>query len=76
MNKPTKSPAAPPRVFAVILPAGKRPGLRACGELEPGTPYDRDAAEALRLVRTKGFEFVNPADRDAAEAIVNTTTEA
>lgn len=65
-----------PRTFAVILPVGKRPGLRACGDLKPGTPYTVPAREALRLVDAKGFEFVTPADEGAARAAVKAEDEA
>lgn len=67
------------KVYKVILPVdpnakgvpvsvGKRPGLLACGDLRPGKEYPMPAAEALRLVDTKGFEFVNKEDEQTARA--------
>ena len=54
-----------PTTFGVILPEGKRPGLRACGDLLVGRAYDVSAEDAARLVSLKGFEFTSAAaERD------------
>lgn len=33
------------------------PGVRAIGPYKPGTDYELPAAEAERLVKTKGFHY-------------------
>lgn len=53
-----------------IAPA-KASGVIAFGDLKPGTVYVLPPAEALRLVRVKGFEFASAADRDRAERYEN-----
>jgi hypothetical protein len=56
--------------YKVILPNGKRKGLLACGPYKPGAEYAVPAAEALRLVEVKGFEFVDKGAEKAARAEV------
>lgn len=62
--------------YKVILPAGKRPGIVRCGAFEPGNEYAVSASEALRLVETKGFEFVDAGDAAKAQAEVKAAIEA
>ena len=59
MAKQATATAAAPRKFKVTLPKGKRPGLRAVGEMRPGEVYELPAAECLRLVQFKGFELID-----------------
>jgi hypothetical protein len=54
--------------YKVILPKNKRPGLQNCGAYAPGKEYEVGAAEAVRLVDVKGFEFVTKTDDKAARA--------
>lgn len=70
----TKPAKTEPAGFAVILTPDKAGGRRAVGDMVPGREYTLPAAEALRLVKIKGFDFVNPADAAAAEAAIATTT--
>jgi hypothetical protein len=70
----TKPAPATPAGFAVILTPDKAGGRRAVGDMVPGREYTVPAAEALRLVDLKGFDFVNPADAAAAKAALATTT--
>lgn len=70
-TKPAKSD---PAGFAVILTPEKAGGRRAVGDMVPGREYTVPAAEALRLVEVKGFDFVNPADAAAAKAAVAPAT--
>lgn len=39
------------------------PGVRAIGPYEPGREYVVPAAEAERLVKTKGFHYCDAAER-------------
>ena len=70
----TKPAKTDPAGFAVILSTEKAGGRRAVGDMVPGREYTVPAAEALRLVALKGFDFVNPADADAAKAATAATT--
>ncbi len=56
---------------SVWISPTKAPGIIAFGDLRPGTVYVLPAAEAMRLVRVKGFEFASAADRDRAERYEN-----
>ena len=64
------APAGTPEVqrdgaVRVWMPPERAPGVRAFGELVPGTVYSVSATEAHRLVVVKGFRFASAADQVA-----------
>ena len=62
--------------FAVRIDPATRPGLKTCGDYLVGRPYTVDAAEADRLVKHKGFAFVNAGDAALCAAELERRAEA
>lgn len=56
------------KTVQVIFPAAALPGVRAVGGIERGQTVSVSAAEAVRLVDTKGLAFASAADEKAARA--------
>ena len=60
----------------VWMPPERAPGVRAFGDLLPGTVYAVPAAEALRLVTVKGFRFADTAAQRAVSDHVDGIADA
>jgi hypothetical protein len=58
-------PAAPTATYTVTLKPEAAGGRRAVGDMLPGREYPVPAAEAVRLVKTKGFTLVGATLADA-----------
>lgn len=65
---PHEHPYTGDDAVSVILPSERAAGVVRVGTMVPGTAYFVAPAEALRLVRAKGFLFTRPIDREAALA--------
>lgn len=52
-----------------------RPGVLACGPYVAGKAYSVPVAEAERLVRVKGFRYVDRTNSNAADAAPMNTEE-
>lgn len=58
-----------PKTYTVIFPEDARPGVLAVGGIKRGGSARVDAAEAVRLVDTKGLRFADADEERAARAV-------
>lgn len=62
--------------YEVTFPENVRPGVFAVGGIRRGQSAEVEAAEAVRLVDTKGLAFADPHDEAAARRELTPSTPA